>query len=310
MVQGMAKREYGTLPATLLSLLFASACAAAEPRAATLSGAGATEVQPRASRVVMALPGPAEESNQTRHLNQPQVWQLRPMYEYLLGMEPQSGKMVPQLATEWTLEPNGLAFRFKLRKGVQFHGGWGEFTAKDVVYTWKDFTQEDSVHGQAPQFRKGVRDIEIINDYEVIIHLTEPDGNFLHALGEAEGGMEIISKAHFDGKGVPTMQTEPYAGTGPYRFKERAQGSFIRFERVPFQHWRAIPDFPEFEFRFLKESSTRLAALLTGEVHGRPACPGRTAGYEGGAWASCRTQDLHENPLLQLRGPPRSLQGL
>ena len=35
----------------------------------------------------------------------------------------------------------------------------------------------------------------------------------------------------------------------------------------PFKHWRATPDFQEFEFRFVQEASTRMAALLTGEAH-------------------------------------------
>ncbi len=41
----------------------------------------------------------------------------------------------------------------------------------------------------------------------------------------------------------------------------------MTYERVPYKHWRVIPDFPEFQFRWLKEPSTRQAALLTGEVH-------------------------------------------
>ena len=84
---------------------------------------------------------------------------------------------------------------------------------------------------------------------------------------ESESGFfEIRSKAHFDKTGEPTMETAPTAGTGPYQFKERAQSQFIRYERVPYQHWRATPDFPEFEFRFRAESSTRFAALQAGEV--------------------------------------------
>ena len=137
-------------------------------------------------------------------------------------------------------------------------------------FTWKDFTQSDSLHGQAPQFRKGIREIEVVNEGEVVIHLSEPDGNFLHALGEPEGGMEVVSQADNQKRGAPTMQTPPYAGTAPYQFVERAQGQYIRYERVPYQHWRSQPDFPEFEFRWIKEPSTRLAGLLTGEIHVTP----------------------------------------
>src|SRR5581483_10081576 len=79
-------------------------------------------------------------------------------------------------------------------------------------------------------------------------------------------GLFIMSKANFDATGDPTPMGAPLAGTGPYQFKDRAQGQFVRFERVPFQQWRATPDFPEFEFRYQNEAAGRLAGLLAGEV--------------------------------------------
>ena len=55
--------------------------------------------------------------------------QNNPMYEYLIGMDPVTGAWVPELATEWSIEPDNASIRFKLRKGVPFHDGWGEMTA-------------------------------------------------------------------------------------------------------------------------------------------------------------------------------------
>lgn len=217
-------------------------------------------------RLVMAVVPPATESNEPRQLSQPDVWQLRPMYEYLIGVDPETGKLIPQLATEWTLDPAEPSYRFKLRTGVPFHGGHGNFGARDVLYSWTDLTQQDSRHAQVGYWRSVVKDIETVSDSEVVIHLNRPDANFLRAISEAEGGLEIRSKAHADAAGPPTMETPPIAGTGPYQFKERAQGQYVRFERVPYQHWRATPDFPEFEFRLQRESSTRLASLVAGEA--------------------------------------------
>jgi peptide/nickel transport system substrate-binding protein len=85
-------------------------------------------------------------------------------------------------------------------------------------------------------------------------------------MSESQGGMEIRSKAHAESVPNKTVQT-PIAGTGPYQINERVQGAYIRLGRPPFQHWRATPDFPEFEWRFQKEGSTRLASLLSGEAH-------------------------------------------
>jgi peptide/nickel transport system substrate-binding protein len=238
---------------------------AAKP-AATAAPAEKAPASPAVNRVVMGVVPPFVEGNELRHIDQTDVWQLRPMYEYLIGMDPETGKPIPMLATEWSLE-DGPSYRFKLRRGVQFHGGNGEFTAQDVVFSWKDLTQETSTNGQAPNWRSVVRDIEVVNDYEVVFRLSRPDANFIRAISEAEGAMEMRSSRDAASLSSITLDTRPVAGTGPYQFKERAQGQYIRFDRVPYQHWRATPDFPEFEFRFMKEPSTRLASLLAGEIH-------------------------------------------
>lgn len=221
---------------------------------------------PKTQRLIMSVLPLRDDTNDVRNVNQPEVWSLRPMYEYLVGMDPHTGKLIPQLATEWKLEPDGASYRFTLRKGILFHKGYGDFSAKDVVFSWQNLTQADSTHGEAVYWRTTVKDIEVVNDSEVVFRLAGPDAGFLRALSEAEGGMEMRSKAQFDAKGPPTMETEPYAGTGPYQFKERALGQFLRYERVPYKHWRSTPDFPDFEFRFQREASTRMAALIAGEV--------------------------------------------
>ena len=79
--------------------------------------------------------------------------------------------------------------------------------------------------------------------------------------------MEILSQASFDKNGDPNMTTMPVAGTGPYQMKSRQQGVNALYERTPYKHWRVTPDFPEFEWRYMNEASSRMAALLTGEAH-------------------------------------------
>jgi len=247
----------------LILLLALVAC-----QAAGAPGADSSDpARPKVDRVVMLVEPPAREGNEGRHQSAPDNWQLKPMYEYLAGMDSQAGKIVPELATEWSIEPTGLAIRFKLRKGVQFHQGKGEFTAKDLVPTWQEIIKDDSLAGASPFWRLVIRDVEAVNDHEAVYHLKRPDSNFLTSISRFRGGMEMFSKAHFEANG-PALDIEagPIAGTGPYQFKERKQAQYIRYERTPYEHWRAKPEFPEFEFRFAREASTRFAALATGEV--------------------------------------------
>ena len=243
--------------------------AAVKPASAGAIVSVAAPSKAKITRVVVGLTPPAAEGNATsRALGSPDMWQLRPMYEHLILVDPETGLYTPGLATEWSLEPNGQAFRFKLRKGVQFHSGWGEFTAKDVVFTHWDTVHEEAQHGSAPSMRNMTKEIEIINDYEVVWHIGSPDASLIAHISEAIGAYEMTSKKHYDDVGKsPTILDSPLAGTGPYQFKERFQTSYIRYERIPWDHWRVPAEFQEFEFRFISEASTRVAALITEELH-------------------------------------------
>lgn len=242
-----------------------SAPAAAAPTAVP---ATAVPTAPRVQRLVVAITPPTSEGNDPNFdFSSPPSIQVRPMYEYLVGVNGDSGAFEPQLATEWAVEPDGKSIRYKLREGVQFHNGSGEFTAQDVVFTAADIADEESLHGFSGLFRANVEEVEVVNDHEVVFRFTKPDPNLFNTIAQLIGGMEILSKADFDATGRPTLADRPTSGTGTYQFKERAQGQFIRFEQTRETHWRHTPDFRELELRWTAEASTRLAALLAGEVH-------------------------------------------
>ena len=238
--------------------------AAADPTAA----AEPAPVEPKVDRVIMAVTPPSAEFSAPRMGGQPQAFQVRPIYEYLIGIDAETGGFVPELATEWSLEPDGLSFRFKLREGVQWQRDYGEFTAEDVVFTHEQFILEDSVHGQSTTYNDMVGGVDVINDYEVVFRLNRPAAEFITVMSAQQGNMgDQVSKAHHDADGEPLSLDDSVVGTGPYQMLERVQERYIIYERVPYTHWRITPDFPEFEYRWLAEASTRLAALLAGEVH-------------------------------------------
>ncbi len=235
---------------------------AAAPTAAT-----AAAVTPKVNRVVMITTPPTRTTLEMRHMSETYSWMLRPMYDFLVVVNPQTGKLEPGVATAWGWEPNGKSVRFKLRPATPFHNNGGVATAADMKFVSEQLSLSDSLHGQAPYWRSTVQAVEIVNDNEFIYHLKQTDGNFVTAISEQQGGAEIQSKASYDKAGPAKYAAGPLNGTGPYQYLAGAEAQYMRYQRTPFTHWRAKPEFPEFEFRFAKEASTRQAALLTGEAH-------------------------------------------
>ncbi len=253
--------------AAALPLCLACSGNATTPSApAAPDNAAAGPATPKVSRLVMSVNPPARTDADLRFLAPPSVWYVRPMYDFLLDIDPKTDKILPGLVAAWNLEPNGQSFRLKLRD-IPFHGTWGPVRAEDIKFGWEQLVLPDSVHGQQTYWKQLMKSFEIVNDREIIFHLTAPDSQFVTAISEQQGGLEVRSKANYDATGAPTWKTGPLAGSGPYQFKAGAEGQYIRYERNPAGHYKGVPDFPEFEFRMAKEASTRLARLLTGEAH-------------------------------------------
>ena len=241
--------------------------AAAMPIGQAPAVPGTSPVAAKVTRVIFGMEPESDEHNTPGRLGPPTNTQNNPMYEYLIGMDPATGAWVPELATEWSIEPDSASIRFKLRKGVPFHKGWGEMTGKDVRHTWQDITHPEASHGNSGNLRRDVEDVLIVNDYEVIFKSPSPNAGLLWILTRQEQSILVQSKDHYDEVGVPDLTKPAIAGTGVYQEVERQQGSHVLYERTPYTHWKMTPDFQELEIRWIPEASTRLAGLLAEEIH-------------------------------------------
>ena len=223
-------------------------------------------MMPRISRVVIGTQTPGLLSNNIgRGLGPQSQIQLVPMYEYLIGTDPATGALGPQLATAWSVEPNGQDFRITLREGIRFHGDNGTVSPRDIERTLMELGAEDSEHPHARNYR--TVEIETISDTEFIWKLPAPLAEQVRRLSEQVGGMEIMSANDYEANGPPDFDKGPTAGTGGYEYLSREQTRGVVFKAVDYDHWRHNPDFQELEIRWMDEESTRLAGLLSDEVH-------------------------------------------
>jgi len=190
--------------------------------------------------------------------------QYAPVYEALVEEDPWH-HFVPMLATDWRMSPDAKTWTFNLRKGVPWHFGWGEFTAKDVVHTLQRHVRADSMSVQVSLMRELLEHVEVVNDYQLIFHLPQPRTD-LHIQLSTRWYNAILCQAYFDAEGQEALNRK-MVGTGPYQFKERVLGQHLVLERVPYTHWRVTPEFKELQFLLVPEPTTRLAMLLRGEAH-------------------------------------------
>jgi peptide/nickel transport system substrate-binding protein len=204
----------------------------------------------------------------------------RPVWEWLVDTDRKTGAFIPQLATKWEMAPNGKDWTVTLRKGVQWQDGWGEFTAKDVRHSLYLLVQPESSASNIELWRNlvGVKKgdtepviakkveelVEIVDDYTVRFHARDVHPDFNLTMSQRLS-MMMESKARWDAVGHEGYGKK-VVGTGPLKFVERVEGVRVVLEALD-KHWRVTPDYKQLEFRWVPESATRLATLLTQEVH-------------------------------------------
>jgi ABC-type transport system substrate-binding protein len=228
---------------------------AAMPMSALAQGA-------KVERLVFGSAG-FTESNRFWTIARPEHLQYDPFLETLLDVDPKTGEYTPRLAEKWEVSPDLKEWTFYLRKGVQFHYGFGEFTAKDVVHSHALLVRPDSTSASAPLWREA-EEIKVVNDYQVVFRLKRPM-SIIPYIASRAGELRIVSKAQWDKEGLEGFEKRP-AGTGSYRYVGRKTGISVEYERVD-NHWSDKPEFKELEIRVVPEETTRFAMLMSGEAH-------------------------------------------
>lgn len=204
---------------------------------------------------------------------------IRNMFDGLVTRDTRSGVHLElaesiEFADEQTLDVT-------LRQGVKFHDG-SEMTADDVVFTFERIIKENAIEYPEPHSspRKGLiaplESIEKVGDYAVRMHFSAPWPPALQLLVH----QQIVPKAYLEEVGTQGFIEHPI-GTGPFEFVEsRSSLNEIVMQRFD-DYYGGSPELPPVDvacvdrviFRVIPEASTRVAALLAGEVHIIQAVP-------------------------------------
>ena len=193
---------------------------------------------------------------------------LRNMYDGLLTRDSQM-KVVPELAASWK-QIDVTTYEFKLRQGVKFHSG-DEMTSEDVKFTFDRMIQKNGIDGQTSP-RGGLlgplKEVQAVDKYTVRLVLSTPWA-ILPAMLPFQ---EIVSKAFVQKVGDKGLATQ-VNGTGPFKLAEWRKGDAIIMERFA-GYYGGSPAIPPVGpakadrviFKVIPENSSRVAALLAGDV--------------------------------------------
>jgi len=165
-----------------------------------------------------------------------------------------------------------LTYEIKIKQGVTFHNG-DPMTADDVVFTIKRLTYEGGMEGETSP-RKAItspkmESVEKIDDYTVMVHLSSP-----YDMSRRWYNVEIIPQKYFEEVGREGFVAHPI-GVGPFKWVEGDTANQVVLERFENYHGGPaelpgevdrVPAIDRAIFKFILEPSTRVSALIAGDV--------------------------------------------
>ncbi len=179
------------------------------------------------------------------------------IYEYLVEINAETGKIDPVLATEWSTE-DGSRWIFKLRQGVVFHDG-STFDAQDVKFTIER-TQDPAVGHLKRQDFQSVQSIEIIDNYTIAITLRENRPTFIYQM--TDYNMAILSSTY----DYSTQGELHPMGTGPFMLKQLTPKESALLVRNPSYWDENLPKVDNLEIYFVGDIDASVSMLESGQV--------------------------------------------
>ena len=180
-----------------------------------------------------------------------------------------NGHAVLRLATAWTVADDQSWVDFDIRRGVEFHGGYGEMTAEDVAWSFNNAnpnTNPDSRHDQAGDFRAMTKEFEVIDPGKVRMHVNQWGVGVLRRnLSPYWQSMGVHSKKVFDEHG-PEGMVDIFVGTGPFVYETWSSDDRAVLNSLS-AHWRKVPEMARIEILAVPEAAVRKTMLETGQAH-------------------------------------------
>ena len=199
---------------------------------------------------------------------------VRNIFDGLVNWKPGTVEIEPALAESWEVSADGLSYTFRIRKGVQFHRGFGELKASDVKFSFDRVKYPATKSPRSKDF-KLVEKIEVLDDYTLRLTLKKTFPGLLHML--ADRGAFVTSEKAVKELGKDIGRTP--VGTGPFFVTKWIPKQNVDMERNE-TYFAGPSKLKKVKFISVREAATRFMAFDSGQIDLiQVADPDRVAKY-------------------------------
>lgn len=171
------------------------------------------------------------------------------------------GKILPRLATDWDISPDGRTYTFKLREGVKFSDGT-DFNADAVIFNLKRWVNNNR-HSTLRSFN--VESMEAVDNHTVKIVFKDGAYPILTELTYPRPVRFLSPSSITAVEGDVMGKFAKPVGTGPWMLESYTKDQEFTLVPNPY-YWGEKPKLDRIKFKVIADGQARVLALQSGEV--------------------------------------------
>ncbi|GAA1381857.1 ABC transporter substrate-binding protein [Pseudonocardia kongjuensis] len=196
------------------------------------------------------------------------IYSLRQVVDSLTDQDPETGEIVPWLATEWSSNDDATAWTFTLREGATFSDG----TPVDAAAVKANFDRVPDIgaRGTLPKgYLAGYAGTDVTSPTEFTVRFEQPNVQFLQ--GTSTHSLGLLSPA--SAAGTDEERCAGVIGSGPFTLESYVKDDItVLAKRTGYDWGSSLFTHPgeayldRAEFRVVPESGVRSGSLQSGEI--------------------------------------------
>lgn len=196
---------------------------------------------------------------------------FRTIADRLTAFDPETGEVVPWIASEWSVNGDNTEFTFTIRPGVTFSDG----TPLDAAAVKANLDQL-GLGDEAKKIVKnrdfiGYQSSEVTGEDTVVVRLSEPNADFLKATAASTASLVSTSTLALDYAGQADISK--IVASGPFVFASQVPDQEIVFDKREDYAWPSsistntgAAHLDEVTFRAIPEVGLRVGAVSSGQA--------------------------------------------
>ncbi len=231
------------------------------------------------------------------------IMNARNIYQGLVRYKKNTDILEGGLAKSWTVSRDGLVYTFKLRDDVNWHKGFGKFTARDVKFTFDRVLDPKTGASTRSEIVNDIQEIRIVDEFTVEFRLKSPTPGFLHKL-PGPRATAILSQKAVEKYGKDYGRNP--VGTGPFVFESWTREQVVYSANKEYRG--GPPKIDRLIFRIVPDIDTLVLALQNGDIDVVFAMPREPAVLERVKAAGCnityRKAPSSQNLMMNTKKKP------